>query len=139
MEFYADLQIISYYYYRILKYDIQNKEMQDIIRMMIKKYEIDTELILTENLDSATITFQRIVYSSPSITLDMFYHDVGAHSLFLHVLFSGFQLPIYSSVIIPILPKLNDPPIAVLTAIVLKFNDISNFYTSKIPLQFINM
>lgn len=135
MEFYVDLQIISYYYFRILKYDLQNKPMQNIMKIMIKKYGISTE-VQTENLDPATITFQRIVHSFPSVTLDMFYHDFGAYSLFLRALFSDFKLPhaIYAPVIVPVLPKLNDPPIAMLTAIALKVSDICRVHTSKIPL-----
>jgi len=138
MEFSVDIQTICFYYDKILKYNIQNKLMQDIMELIINKYEINTEPE-TENIDPTAITFRRIVYSFPSVMLDIFY--LGTYSIFLQKIFADFKLPsvIFSPVIVSILPKLNDPPIAVLTAIALKLNDMCSGVNpdSKTPLAII--
>jgi len=142
MEFSVDIYTICFYYDKILKYNIQNKLMQDIMELIINKYGINTEP-QTENgainLDPTAITFRRIAYSFPSVMLDMFY--LGSYSIFLRKIFADFKLPsiIFSPVIVSILPKLNDPPIAILTTIALKLNDMCSGVNpdSKTPLAII--
>lgn len=128
MEFHNDIQTICFYYLRVLKYNIHNEPIEDIMKMMINKYGINTGA-QTEYCDPTVITFHRIACSFPSVMLDMFCYDLGGYCTFIRRLFLDFELcpcAIFSPVIVSILPQLKDPPIAILTAIALKLDDISH-------------
>lgn len=115
--------------------------VQILTKLMRNKYGIDFdhEFLPIEN----KFTMSIIAQCFPSITWDMIHNNYKTISFFISLidysmLFPDFDLPktIFIPLIVLVLPKLEDPPIAILVAVSIKLRD---FYapvsTPKYPLD----
>lgn len=137
MKFIEDVNVICFLHHITLLNVTPNyyfgrcETVQILTRLMRNKYGIDFDdiIFLYEKFTMSTIA-----NCFPSITWDMFhniYNNPAFSNIFIDdnsILFPDFDLPktIFIPSIVMILPKLEDPPIAVLVAISIKLRD---FYT----------
>lgn len=118
MQFRNDILMICYIQHLLFTFKYQDKRykvMEAMMVLMINKYNVDAYALSPE---SHAITFMNISASFLSIYLDIFYNNFANFSD-ISDLFPDFNLPImiYAPLIISILPKLNNPPIAILMVV----------------------
>jgi len=139
MSFRDDILIICYLH-EIINLNQSCKEMKVVnvlLNLIVKKYRLnDSNMAMNWN---SNITLSDISLSFPSISLDMFNNNFGGIFQCLTSIFPNINLPkmilIRPSVMIcRILPKLSNPPIAILIAISIKINDTYCSTIEQIPL-----
>ncbi|XP_011873803.1 PREDICTED: uncharacterized protein LOC105565322 [Vollenhovia emeryi] len=97
---------------------------QILMKLMINKYGIDHESVPIEN----QFTIASIALSFPSITNDLFHNNIGLSVKFIIDSTLYFDLPelpklIFLPLSVIVLPKLENPPLATLVAIMTKLRD----------------
>jgi len=129
MSFRDDILIICYLD-EIINTNQFYKEMNIVnvlLKLIVKKYRLN-DSNMAMNWNSGNITLSDISLSFPSISLDMFNNNFGDISQYITSMFPNVDLPKImfvrpSTTICRILPKLSNPPIAILIAISLKIID----------------
>jgi len=144
MSFRDDILIICYIHEIINISMLSNqsyKEMNIInvlLKLITKKYRLnDSNMAMNWNIRN--ITLSDISLSFPSISLDMFNNNFGGIFQYIIPMFPNMDLPniMYvrpSTMIYRILPKLSNPPIAILIAISLKIDNCFCSTTEQVPL-----
>lgn len=143
MTFRDDIMVICYLNQTLCKRRFRAKcEIIHILtKIMKEKYDMDTGTIYRLNLDpisyldSKNLTMFKISICFPSISLTVFYYS---HLLvFFTTLLPFFKLPkmIFAPIIILILPRsVENPPFAILLAILVKSDSLLKSQTSQTPL-----
>jgi len=141
MSFRDDIFLICYLH-QIITLNESSKEMNvvhAIFKLIVEKYRLN-DSYMAMNLNYGNFTLSDISYSFPSISLDMFNNNIGDIFQATTSMFPNINLPkmilIRPVAICKILPKLSNPPIAILIAIFLKIIDSSttNSLAKQVPL-----
>lgn len=149
MQFSEDISIICFLHHITVLNSVTRlnntferiETVEILTKLMRNKYgiEFDHELLPFEN----KFTMSIIAQCFPSITWDMIHNNYKTISYSISLidcsmLFPDFDLPktIFIPLIVIVLPKLEDPPIAILVAISIKLRDFgTSATTSKYPLD----
>jgi len=140
MSFRDDILIICYLH-EIINSNNDYKKINVVnvlLKLIVKKYRLN-DSNKAMNWNSGNITLSDISLSFPSISLDMFINNFRDITQHITSMFSNINLPKImfvrpSTMIYRILPKLSNPPIAILIAISLKIIDRFSSTTEQIPL-----
>jgi len=139
MSFRDDILIICYLH-EIINVNQSYKKLNvvnDLLKLMLTKYRLNYSN-LSMNWNS-NITLSDISFSFPSISMEMFKNNFRNIFQDKRFILPNMDLPkmMYvrpSSMICGLLPKLSNPPIAILIAITLKLIDHGRSTTEQIPL-----
>lgn len=137
MAFFIDVYALCHLYFLISRCGLGKwPSVMELMKIMEKKYGINTRYESMTNLKAETTTLSRIAHSFPSITSEIFSDNIASTKLFLCTVFPNlYELPhmICSPTIASLLPSLNNPPVAVLVAITLLLENYNGLRT-KTPI-----
>jgi len=131
MTFHFDIYILCYLYFLISRCGLDKQpSVMELMKIMQKKYEIKTKLESVTGHEEI-VTLSRIANSYPSITMEIFKHNIESTASFLCTVFPNFHTlsPIICSpTIASLLPPLAGYPMAVLIAIAVLLENHSGLH-----------
>lgn len=155
MKFSEDISIICFLHHITIRNSVTRlnntferiETVQILTKLMRNKYGIEFDNEFDEPIENK-FTMSIIAHCFPSITWDMIHNNFKTISSFItsfsisfidySMMFFDFDLPkmIFIPTIVMVLPKLEDPPIAILVAISIKLRDFDTPATTpKYPLD----